>query len=111
MLMLLPVLSFVAFGPVLSPQFHLWLLPWCALGLVAKDLPGLDARLARRAVWCIFLSTLIVPVFYPNRNYSHGLDIGRTSALVIRNGLLLYAAVCLWVSAGRRRKQPILTPR
>ena len=109
LLMLLPVLSFVAFGPVLSPQFHLWLLPWCALGLISKELPGLDARLARRAVWCIFLATLIVPVFYPHRTYTTGLDIGRTSALVIRNGLLLYAVVCLWISVGRGRGRDTLS--
>ena len=103
LLMLMPVLSFVAFSPVLSPQFHLWLLPWCALGLVSKNLPALDASLARRAIWCIFLATLIVPVFYPSKTYTHGLDIGRTAALVFRNGLLIYAAACLWVSAGRRQ--------
>jgi hypothetical protein len=101
LLMLLPTVSFVAFNTVLSPQFHLWLLPWCAIVLAVGDLPGFDARLARRAAWCIVVATMIVPVFYPHRSYSSGLDVGRTATLLFRNVLLVYASVCLWLSAQR----------
>ena len=52
---------------------------------------------ARRAAWCIVVATLIVPVFYPHREYNTGLGIFRTSVLVLRNVLLLYATVCLWI--------------
>ena len=52
---------------------------------------------ALRAAWCIVAATLIVPVFYPSREYATGLGLWRTAVLVLRNGLLIYATVCLWV--------------
>ena len=97
MLLLLPVAVFVATNPVLSPQFHLWLLPLCALTL------GVEARgrippAAGRAVVFILISALIVPSFYPTRAFATGLDLGRTLCLVLRNGLLLYGTVRLWMA-------------
>jgi len=56
---------------------------------------------ALRAAWCIVAATLIVPVFYPSREYAAGLGLWRTAVLVLRNGLLIYATVCLW--AGVRK--------
>jgi hypothetical protein len=96
-LLLMPITAFVAFNPVLSPQFHLWLAPWCALALVARErrdnitgAPGV-----RRAVSCILLATFLVPIFYPSRTFTPGLDVGRTVVLVVRNLLLIYATWCL----------------
>lgn len=96
-LLLLPVTAFVALSPVLSPQFHLWLAPWCALALLARgrrDLitgePGV-----RRAIACLFFANYLVPVFYPSRTFTPGLDLGRTIVLVFRNALLIYAVWCL----------------
>jgi hypothetical protein len=48
-----------------------------------------------------------VPVFYPHREYNTGLGIFRTSVLLLRNGLLVYATVCLWVAA-RKMGRPSL---
>src|SRR5688572_22946902 len=91
-LLLLPLVPFVATNTVFSPQFHLWLIPLAALVLERRDtLP----RAAVRAAWVIFIATMIVPTFYPSREYTLGLGLWRTVALLIRNGLLLYAAICL----------------
>ena len=32
----------------------------------------------RRAVWCLLLANLLVPIFYPSRTWTPGLDFGRT---------------------------------
>jgi hypothetical protein len=105
---LLPIAAFVATNTVLSPQFHLWLLPLAALVLstppqgpeIARE-PASVPPEAIRAAWCIVAATLLVPVFYPSREYGTGLGLGRTAVLVLRNGLLIYATVCLW--AGVRK--------
>jgi len=96
-LLLLPITAFVAFNPVLSPQFHLWLAPWCALALLARSRRDLitGAPGVRRAVSCILLATFLVPIFYPSRTFTPGLDFGRTVVLVARNVLLIYATWCL----------------
>lgn len=102
--LLLPIAAFVATNTVLSPQFHLWLLPLAALVLSAPPrgaaVAGQPASVppeARRAAWCIVVATLIVPVFYPSREYSTGLGLWRTAVLILRNSLLLYATISLWV--------------
>ena len=98
--MLLTAAAFVATNTVFSPQFHLWLIPLAALvleGRAAKD--GGLPRLAVRAAWVIVVATLIVPTFYPSREYTLGLGAWRTGVLVLRNVMLLYATVCLWRAA------------
>jgi hypothetical protein len=103
--LLLPLAAFVATNTVLSPQFHLWLLPLAAL-VLARPGPADDAdrsavtvpATALRAAWCIFAATLVVPAFYPHREYAAGLGMLRTALLVLRNGLLLYATGCLWIA-------------
>jgi uncharacterized membrane protein len=96
-LMLLTAAAFVATNTVFSPQFHLWLIPLAALvleGRATKD--GGLPRLAVRAAWVIVVATMIVPTFYPSREYTLGLGVWRTGVLVLRNVMLLYATVCLW---------------
>jgi hypothetical protein len=110
--LLLPIAGFLATNIVLSPQFHLWLLPLAALVLFGRPaVPGAHhssatvPAQARRAAWCMIAATLIVPAFYPHREYAAGLGPLRTSLLLLRNGLLLYATACLWVGVrlmGRR---------
>lgn len=104
--LLLPIAAFVATNTVLSPQFHLWLLPLAALALTAPphapEAAGGSATTvpaeARRAAWYIVAATLIVPAFYPHREFATGLGPLLTAVLLLRNGLLIYAAVCLWVA-------------
>ena len=103
-LLLLPLVPFVAANTVFSPQFHLWLIPLAALALEGRDhLP----RPAMRAAWIIFVATMIVPTFYPSREYTLGLGLWRTLVLVFRNGLLLYAAVSLFQAVRDTRKVPV----
>jgi hypothetical protein len=98
-LALLPVTTFVAFSLVLSPQFHLWLAPLAALALFARRWP--DAGVGSSALWCIFVSTFLVPAFFPSPTFDSGLDLGRTLVLVLRNVLLLYATWSLVRTAVR----------
>ena len=100
-LLLLTATAFVATNTVFSPQFHLWLIPLAALALEGRHtLPPP----ARRAAWIVFAATMIVPAFYPSREYAVGLGLWRTIVLVIRNVLLLYATACLWKAALRMRE-------
>ena len=93
MLMLLAAAAFVASNTVFSPQFHLWLVPLAALALEGRhsNLP----QIGTRGAWVVFVATIIVPTFYPTREYAEGLGLWRTGVLVLRNVLLLYATVCL----------------
>ena len=92
-LALLPVTTFVAFNLVLSPQFQLWMAPLAAVCLAGRSrvdlLPG--TLHVRRACACIFISTFLVPAFFPSPTFDTGLDFGRTMVLLLRNALLLYA--------------------
>ena len=102
-LMLLPASTFVITNTVLSPQFHLWLLPLAALVLLMPHTeagdgagPALPRAVVRGAVGLV-VAALIVPVFMPHREYANGLGPLRTFALLCRNGLLVYATISLWV--------------
>ena len=109
----MPISAFVATNIVLSPQFHLWLLPLAALVLVPRS-EGEHSRStrARRAAWCILFATVIVPVFYPHRSYVAGLGLWRTAVLLLRNGVLIYATVSLWLAVREMgRRTPPLNPR
>jgi hypothetical protein len=99
-LLLLPLVPFVATNTVFSPQFHLWLIPLAALVLEGRaSLP----RPAVHAAWTIVVATMIVPTFYPSREYTLGLGLWRTAVLLIRNSLLIYAAICLIRAAREMR--------
>ena len=104
-LVLLPVTTFVAFSLVLSPQFHLWLAPLAALALFARRRP--DAGIGTGALWCIFVSTFLVPAFFPSPTFDSGLDLGRTLVLVFRNVLLLYATWSLVRTAVRLAQRKV----
>lgn len=104
-LLLLTTVAFVATNPVFSPQFHLWLLPLTAMVLEGRTTLS---PAARRGAWLVFVATMIVPSFFPHKQFYRGLGPALTAVLVLRNGLLLYAAVCLWKAASVRypaRKQ------
>ena len=104
-LMLLAVVPFVATNTVFSPQFHLWLIPLAALVLEGRSSRGGGVpRQAVRAACLVLVATMLVPTFYPHREYTSGLGLLRTGTLVLRNGLMLYATVCLWRAAGEMRR-------
>ena len=108
-LLLLAVVPFVATNTVFSPQFHLWLIPLAALVLEERGSRGGGIpRQAVRAACLVFVATIIVPTFYPHREYTSGLGLMRTGTLLLRNVLMLYAMVCLWRAAADMRHDTIL---
>jgi hypothetical protein len=98
LLLLVPAATFVTLGPVLSPQYHLWLTPLAAIALLGRHDPSTiaGAPLVRRALGWLVVSGFLVPAFFPSRTFDTGLDLGRTLVLVARNGLLVYATTSLW---------------
>jgi uncharacterized membrane protein len=84
--LLLPVLAFVAFNIVLSPQYHIWFMPLAALLMVGR---------APKPALILLVATALVPLFYPNRSYTVGLTLAPTLALVTRDLLLIAAWVLL----------------
>ena len=85
---LLPIVSFMAFGLVLSPQFAVWLIGPVAIAATA----GPRAAVATGAV-AVALTTFVFPAagyFTPE-----GLSLGRTLVLVARNSALVVQFVLL----------------
>lgn len=102
LLTLLTAVAFVATNPVFSPQFHLWLIPLAALVLEGRTaLPPS----ARRGAWLVFVATMMVPSFFPHKQFFLGLGPALTGVLVLRNVLLLYATICLWRAAAAMRQK------
>ena len=86
-LLLVPLLGFVGFNQVLSPQYMIWLLPLAALG----SLEG-----SPWTVLAISLATALTPIFYPVREYfGPGLSLFQTAALLVRNITLITVWVLL----------------
>ena len=92
-LVLVPLLAFVAFNQVLSPQYMIWLLPLAALaGLEGKFWPA----------GAIALATMLTPLFYPVPDYYHGgLNLIETIILLGRDLILLAAWIALLREAWR----------
>jgi hypothetical protein len=85
-LLLVPLLAFVVFNQVFSPQFMIWLLPLAAI-------TALNRKLWTTAA--IPLATMLTLVFYPSPNYGDGLNLFETGALVVRNFILIIVWVLL----------------
>ena len=85
---LFPILAFVVFAPVLSPQYVIWLLPIAVLSTFRGNIMP--------AVLICVASTMST-LFYPVPNYfGPGLNIWETAALLTRNVLLLSSWILLW---------------
>jgi hypothetical protein len=81
-LLLFPLLGFVAFNQVLSPQFMVWLLPLAALSTLEEG------------SWMVLgipLATMLTPIIFPSftGNYGRGLNSFETVVLLARNGILV----------------------
>jgi hypothetical protein len=99
--LLVPLLGFVAFNQVLSPQYLIWLLPLAALSSFdGKNWPAL----------AIVGATMLTPIIFPSltRNYPSGLNLVETMILVVRNlGLLsVWAWIICQSATGQRRLNP-----
>jgi uncharacterized membrane protein len=87
-LALLPILAFVAFNFVLSPQFMIWIITLAALAMTERWSWPLAA---------ILLAEALTPLIYPTKTYRTGLNLERTIALNVRNISLAVAWVGLLV--------------
>ncbi|HZT21452.1 MAG TPA: glycosyltransferase family 87 protein [Verrucomicrobiae bacterium] len=97
-LLLMPLLAFVGFNPVLSPQFMVWLLPLAALTSLGGNLaPAL----------LISVATLLTPISYPSLfgDYGRGLGLLETSILLVRNSILIWVWALSLVDSRRDSQQ------
>jgi hypothetical protein len=93
---LLPVIAFVAWSPVLSPQFMVWLQVLAAMALLEN----------RRLIPTVLLvSAAATPMIYPCGSYRGGLDLARTALLVARNLTLVIGWGLLMREAVRPRRR------
>lgn len=89
-LLLVPLLGFVAWNQVLSPQFLVWILPLAALASLEGN---------RWPVVLLVPATIMTPIIYPSwyGDYGTGLSLFETSVLVLRNLML----IGVWLSLVR----------
>jgi len=91
---LLPLLAFVALGPVASPQYVLWITAIAALLVEPERWRLAVAPLA---------AAVLTRITYPAPGYQTGLSSALTAVLVLRN-LLLVAGLCVLVAATLRAR-------
>jgi hypothetical protein len=99
--MLVPLLPFVAFNLVFSPQYMIWLLPLAALGILGGR------------VWpmlIIAIATAVTPIFYPTPEYFTGLNLAQTVVLLCRNLSLVVVWLVLLGEFWRMANQATLNP-
>jgi len=87
-LLLIPLLAFVAFNQVLSPQYLIWILPLAALTL-------LEGRVSPAIL--LTLATMPTQIIFPSfhDDYARGLNPLETLVLVLRNVALVSAWLLL----------------
>jgi hypothetical protein len=96
-LCLVPLLAFVGFNIVLSPQYMIWLLPLASLGVLG----GSKWPMVLMAV-----ATAVTPIFYPSPEYVTGLNLYQTLVLLGRNLSLIVVWVVLMVEFWRKARTP-----
>jgi len=95
-ILLVPLLGFVAFNQVFSPQFMIWLLPIGALTTLQGHL---------RTGGAILFATALTPVIFPSfrGHYYSGLNLWETVVLVVRNLILVGVWISLVLDAAKSR--------
>jgi 4-amino-4-deoxy-L-arabinose transferase-like glycosyltransferase len=82
-LLLIPLLAFIAFNQVLSPQYLIWALPIAAIAMFDRD-PLIALAIA--------VAASLTPVWgRPNYYTDAGINLAQTAALLARNLLLVGA--------------------
>jgi uncharacterized membrane protein len=86
--LLVPILAFMAFNIVLSPQYVIWLLGPAAIASIEGK---------RAPLVAIGIAVLLTTFIFPSPGYisSDGIALGRTLVLVARNASLVIALVLL----------------
>jgi len=95
-LSLVPLLAFVGFNLVLSPQYMIWLLPLAALGILGGP---------KWPMIAIAVCTAVIPVFYPSPQYGSGLNLFQTLVLLGRNVTLVVVWVALIIEFWRMARK------
>lgn len=90
--LLLPLLAFITFNTVLSPQYLIWSAPLVALAALEVT-PAFPILMLSAAA--------LIPLYYPGRAYYTGLPLLPQTALLIRNGMLVTAWALLFRDARR----------
>jgi hypothetical protein len=85
--LLLPLLGFVAFNIVLSPQYMIWLSVVVAVAALGTW---------TRPLLLITVAAFITPIIFPGYHYGTGWSLAEALVTVTRNGLLVLAAVQLF---------------
>jgi hypothetical protein len=99
--LLVPLLAFVIFNQVFSPQYMIWLLPLAAMA-------GADGN--PRITLAIALATMLTPTFYPSPEYNGaGLNLFQTQVLVLRNIILLLLLMFLIAGLSPTLTNPLKT--
>lgn len=81
--LLLPLLAFVAFNIVLSPQYMIWLAVVAAVAALGTW---------SRPLLLITIAAFITPIIFPGYHYATGWSLAETLVTVTRNVLLVLAA-------------------
>jgi hypothetical protein len=81
-LLLLPLMAFVAFNQVLSPQYLVWILPLAALSALEGS---------SRVMLLTGAATMVTPIIYPSLfgDYGTGLNVFETAVLLGRDLVLV----------------------
>ncbi len=87
--LLLPLLAFVAFSPILSPQYLIWIIPLAAFTTEATVLIALLAA-----------AMALTPIIFPSPQYAYGIELWRSVVLLARN--LLLVSAWAWLVAEKR---------
>ncbi|HET7625887.1 MAG TPA: hypothetical protein VFM25_11545 [Verrucomicrobiae bacterium] len=94
-ILLLPLLAFIAFNQVLSPQYMIWLVPVAAL----TSFEGIHGPALMVAI-----ATMLTPIIYPSLHgdYNSGLDLFETIVLLLRDLILIAAWAWLFQETLRK---------
>ena len=99
--LLLPLVGFISFSPVLSPQYMIWCFPLIALASIEGATPALFALIG---------GTLLIRTYYPSYEYATGLRLPRATILLTRNLCLVAAwAGLMLTDRSARRHSPART--
>ncbi len=93
-IMLIPLLPFVIFNTVFSPQYMIWLLLLSAVASLSKN----------KILWLIPLCAMLTLFWYPSQEFGFGLNLFQTNILILRTSLLIAVWLVLLIEFLQKRK-------